>query len=102
MRTALTAHIDAMVAKRANDPEHRRNRREIAAQRNAGVGAKSTLGDAIEREMTSEAREDADEAVTEARDVRRRLRLTNASRAELAAADEAVQVAMRRRKELNR
>lgn len=102
MRTALTDHIDAMVAKRADDPDHRRNRREIAEQRHAGVGAKSTLADSIDREMTATAREDADEAVTEARDVRRRLRLTNASRAELAAADEAVQVAMRRRKELTR
>lgn len=52
--------------------------------------------------MHTEASEDAEEAVTDARDVRRRLRLTNPSRAELAAADEAVQVAMRRRKELRR
>ena len=101
MSTRLTDHLDRMARQRDNDPEHRQNRREIAAKRRAAVGGtRSALGDAIGRTMNEAAREDAVEAVADARDQLRRLKRADAPRREIEDARENLKAARQRRDEL--
>ena len=103
MRTSLTDAIDRAVRERANDPDVRENRRAHAAQRAAGVGGtRSALADAVGGVMDSEARENAVEAVADARDELRRLKRANAPRAQVEDAREALTAARQLRDELAR
>lgn len=101
VRSSFADHFDAVKREQQRDPEYRENRRQHAEQRAAGVsGGRTNFADAYQREVTSEAREDAVEAVADARDVLRRLKRADAPRAEIAEAREAWQAARQRRDEL--
>ena len=103
VRSSLADAMERAARERNREPEHRANTAAIVRQRNAGVGGgRSALGDAVGRSMDESARENAVEAVADARDELRRLKRSGAPRAEIEDAREALTAARQRRDELAR
>ena len=103
VRSSLADAMERAVRERDRDPAHRSNTAAITRQRNAGAGGgRSALGDAVGRSMDEAARENAVEAVADARDELRRLKRADAPRAQVEDAREALAAARQRRDELAR